>query len=406
MVLVGGVVVLVSQPRVTGNKAGVIGQSRNSSAVTRNPNTLVSGFQVRAAGRNAFEISKTEVQISKIERGRTPQERLKTRKLVVRALSPKLCVSDITKLTNMAEVDNYDISKDAHMQEHALLAVLKFAETFDMVAIFMIPNHFTLHDSTSPGLATSMSNLLVDWKTAAESDVLAWQEFILRFGSSEELESNNWMEETLYLSMESTLKAEVLSDVQDVPHHQRGAVTLFYKTVKRVCLRNQEARDLLLTWIKEFDILNFPNQDVSKACLAVKAIVRSIGEHDLPTNTVRCLLSGMSNATNPSFKQVCATNEAMLSNSLYQRQLGTISQMEHIKSVMTDLELKYLELRGGKKWDGVGHEPVAFFAGNKEDLDQARSEYDGHARALAARGEKPVPFNEWVKTAFCHGCGE
>lgn len=387
----------------TSSKGGANGRGRGAS---RYPNILTSGFQVRPQSRSEFEISKTEVQISKSGRGVTPQERLKTRKLVVRALSPKLSVSDITTLTNMSEVDNYDISKDAHMQEHALLAVGKFAQTFDMMGIFMIPNHFTLHDPSSTGLATRMTNILDDWKDVNEADVLAWQEFILRYGSSEDLESNNWMEDTLYLSMEQSLKSEVLSDVQDVPKLQRGAVTLFYLVVKRVFLRNQEARDLLITWIKEFDLLNFPNQNVSKACLAFKAIVRSVGEKDLPSNTVRCLLTGMSNATNANFKQVCATNEAMLSNSLYQKQLGTITTMDHLRSVMTDLELKYLELCGGKKWEGIGHEPVAFFAGNKEDLGKARSEYDGHTRALAARGEKPLPFNEWVKTAYCHGCGE
>lgn len=386
------------------NNAGAKG--RGSGVTSRNPNILTSGFQVRPASRTEFEISKTEVQISKIGRGSTPQERLKTRKLVVRALSPKLSVCDITTLTNMSEVDNYDISKDAHMQEHALLAVGKFAQTFDMMGIFMIPNHFTLHDPSSTGLATRMTNILDDWKDVNEVDVFAWQEFILRFGSSEDLESNNWMEDTLYLSMEQSLKSEVLSDVQDVPKLQRGAVTLFYLVVKRVFLRNQEARDLLITWIKEFDLLNFPNQNVSKACLAFKAIVRSVGEKDLPSNTVRCLLTGMSNATNANFKQVCATNEAMLSNSLYQRQLGTLTTVDHLKAVMTDLERKYLELCGGKKWEGIGHEPVAFFAGDKEELGKARSEYDGHARALAARGEKPLPFNEWVKTAFCHGCGK
>ena len=395
-----------SKPASTGgnnsNKAGVIGQGRNSSGVTRKPNILVSGLQVRPSGRSAFEISKTEVQISKYGRGRTPQERLKTRKLVVRTLSPKLAMSDITKLTNTAEVDNYDISKDAHMQEHALLAISKYAQTFDMAAIFMIPNHFTLHDSLSPQQASSMTNLLDHWKEVDEVDVFAWQEFILRYGSAEDLESNNWMEETLYLSMEQSLKADVLSEMQDVAHHQRGAVSLFFVAVKRVCMRNQEARDLLQTWIKEFSILNFANQDVSKACTAFKAVVRSIGEKDLPDNTVRCLLGGMAHATNPSFKQVCATNEAMLSSSLYQRQLGTVTIMEHVKSVMNDLEIKYLALVGGKKWDGVGHEPVAFLA----DKDALKTEYDGQARALAARGEKILPFNEWVKTANCHYCGE
>ena len=77
--------------------------------------------------------------------------------------------------------------------------------------------------------------------------------------------------------------------------------------------------------------------------------------------------------------------------------------MEHTFSVLRDLEVKYLELLGAKEWDGIGHDASAFKAGLSKDVQDSYDE----ARALAvSRGERVLPFSEWVKTATCHQCGE
>ena len=82
------------------------------------------------------------------------------------------------------------------------------------------------------------------------------------------------MRETLLLSMEPTLKAAVLSDLQDVPAQQRGAVIVFYMAIRRVAVCNQEAHDLLIDWIKTFDVRAFANQNVSKAALGLMDYIK------------------------------------------------------------------------------------------------------------------------------------
>ncbi len=67
--------------------------------------------------------------------------------------------------------------------------------------------------------------------------------------------------------------------------------------------------------------------------------------------------------------------------------------------VLNNLENTYLELVGGKQWQGIGH------AG----MDQGSSFYttkeEKEARVLAAKNR--VPWEEWVEIhAVCHHCGE
>ena len=366
--------------------------------------TLSSGLTIRTVRRTAFEIRRTEVQISKgIGRGKTPYERLKTRQHVVRALEPQIAMSGMTKLDSMSELATYDIADDVLLLEQTLLAIQKFARTFDMESIFIIPNVFDICDPLSPHQATCMSNLLTDWVTADLNTVLCWQEFLLAYGSAEDIESNNWMEETLYLSMEADLKAEVISDMQDVHVLQRGAVTLFYMTLRRVAIRHDHMSD----WVKTFDLCAFANQNVSRAALSFKAVVRMIGERDLPPNTVHCLLSGMSQATNASFKQLCIATDSMNSIFSFKRKLGSIGTMEHTFSVLRDLEDRYVELLYAKSWEGIGHEVSACLAGGTPTI-MSGSSVNGQVdiRPKNEGTKHASSFTDWVKTKYCHHCGE
>jgi hypothetical protein len=69
-----------------------------------------------------------------------------------------------------------------------------------------------------------------------------------------------------------------------------------------------------------------------------------------------------------------------------------------------DLENKYQELIGGKKWAGVGHTGLLqgfLFKVSTEDPEQEIQ--DAHAYATI----KKIPFEEWCKKyAICHHCGK
>jgi hypothetical protein len=52
-----------------------------------------------------------------------------------------------------------------------------------------------------------------------------WQEFLLGYGTETELESDNWLDDVLQLSMEKTLRSELESDLNSIPKHQCGSIT-------------------------------------------------------------------------------------------------------------------------------------------------------------------------------------
>ncbi len=52
--------------------------------------------------------------------------------------------------------------------------------------------------------------------------------------------------------------------------------------IKRMVVRNQEAKDVLETYLKTFHIAAFPGENVPIACLRLKAIAWALGNNDLP----------------------------------------------------------------------------------------------------------------------------
>ncbi len=151
----------------------------------------------------------------------------------------------------------------------------------------MIPQGVDLSKPHHVLKATNFKDAIEDWQDLSDNNYLEWQEFLLRHSTELELESDNWLDDVLHLSMEKTLCSEIESDLSSIPKHQRGSVTTLCCIIKQMVMRNQEARDALKTYIKTFDITKFPGENVSTACLCLKAVACALGDKDLPTNAVR-----------------------------------------------------------------------------------------------------------------------
>jgi hypothetical protein len=166
-------------------------------------------------------------------------------------------------------------------------------------------------------------------------------------------------------------------------------------------VRNQEARDALGNYIKDFDITKFPGENVPTACLRLKAVARALGAKDLPTNTIRRILEGFGKSSTTSFNEFCTSQIALRRGSFYDKLMHSSSLQTQLNDVLNDLEATYLDLVGGKLWAGVNASPTkAAFVG-KYSIDNEINE----AKALANR--KKLPFDEWVKMyAECHECGK
>ncbi len=81
--------------------------------------------------------------------------------------------------------------------------------------------------------------------------------------------------------------------------------------IKRMVVRNQEAKDALERYLKTFVITAFPGENVLIACLRLKAVAQALGNNDLPKNIVRTVLEGFSKSSTDTFNEVCKSKIAM-----------------------------------------------------------------------------------------------
>jgi hypothetical protein len=95
--------------------------------------------------------------------------------------------------------------------------------------------------------------------------------------------------------METTLQAKVESDIVSIPKQQCGSITTLRCIIKWMVMKNQEAKDALKSYIREFNITKLPGENVPTACLCLKAIARALGDDNLPSNTIRKVLEDLVN---------------------------------------------------------------------------------------------------------------
>jgi hypothetical protein len=202
--------------------------------------------------------------------------------------------------------------------------------------------------------------------------------------------------------MEKTLRAEVESDIVSIPKGQCGSVSTLRCIIKRMVMKNQEAKDALENYIRDFDITKFPGENVPTACLRLNAIARALGDSNLPSNTIRKILEGFNKSSTKSFNDFCSSQIALRRGSIYADIMKKSSLQSQLSILLGDIEATYLDLVGGNKWEGITASPPAssFIASpTNDDIDER------DARALAAKAD--MPWDEWVrKFAECHYCGK
>ena len=271
-----------------------------------------------------------------------------------------------------------------------------------MMSILRIPQGVDFSQPQQVATASSFKDAIEDWKDIDDKTYHKWQEFILTYSTSTEIESDNWLDKVLYLSMEKTLRAEVESDITRIPLHQRGSLTTLRCIIKRMVIKNQEAKDALGNYIRSFDITKFPGENVPTACLRLKAVATSLGENDLPSNIIRKTLEGFGKSSTTEFNDFCSSQIALRRSSFYTDLMRGSSLLVQLNNLLEDLEVTYLALVGGDKWSGIIATPSTSAFVNEVHDDQ---EVEDDARALAAKSN--IPWEEWVKKyAKCHYCGK
>ena len=82
-------------------------------------------------------------------------------------------------------------------------------------------------------------------------------------------------------------------------------------------VKNQEAKDALESYIKDFNITNFPGENVPSACLRLKAVAKALGNDALPSNVIRKVLDGFAKSSTKAFNEVCSSQIAMRRATFY-----------------------------------------------------------------------------------------
>ncbi len=265
--------------------------------------TFASSFQVTSAlclGDQTFE----KVVLCKDDQGDTPIARQKTREKVVRAIKPEITTCNICRIITSDDEGSYNVASNAISSQTIMNGIKQYVVQYNMISIIMIPKGVSsLLTPASITSTTVWMNGIEDYDKIKDGNYAVWQVFILHHGSDVEVESDAWLESTLLLSMESTLQAEVESDLKSLPVNQRGVLTMLRFIIKHMVIRNQEVWDALEEYIKMFDICNFPGENFPIACLKLKAVV-TVLDDKLQLNAVCTLLEGFARASTKSFLSV------------------------------------------------------------------------------------------------------
>jgi len=102
-------------------------------------------------------------------------------------------------------LSSFDVATDALSWQTHLQNIHKYCVQYDMLSILSIPVGVDYSDPNNVLTHTEYKDAIEDWQELDDDDYFKWQEFLLRYSSVTEVESDAWLEDTLQLSLEKTL---------------------------------------------------------------------------------------------------------------------------------------------------------------------------------------------------------
>ncbi len=133
---------------------------------------------------------------------------------MVRALKPEISAGNISRILTRNNKAQLDVASNDLSWQSILEYLKHYCIQYNMNPILMIPQGVDFKNPENVSRAHEFFNAIDDWHKLENKDYCQWQEFVLLYGSSVEVESDNWLEETLLLSMETTLCSKVESDMR------------------------------------------------------------------------------------------------------------------------------------------------------------------------------------------------
>ena len=383
----------------------------------------VTGVSLRNTPRKEDELLQTSVfGVKKEERGKTQGQRIKSRaNILIQAPRNILSPNNIATLLNTEDADNFDVGEEQQGIQSKMYEAHQYFQNYDLASIFTVPIKINLNDKSCMDPDHPKINLLTDYHNKMLQGqmgiklickYLDWAELWL---SEEDLESVSIATSALSKMMNSALTELVISDLQQVEQKYHSAPMKLLFAIQRITVCNQAAIDALQNYVRVFDIRSFPGQDVTLAITRILAVVRMLGNTNLPENVFELILGGFSHSSSDTFNSSAIMLRTSVSSSILGRDIfnDRSNAIQTIQTMCTDLERLYLGEKTSNKWPGIGQQGSSSFvvqpgdaARNDED-DRLREEYNIYkAEFPSNRRSRALPFEEWIKTAKCNNCGE
>ncbi len=278
---------------------------------------LKSGVKITLTSRVDSKIGGTTVILWKKERGKDAILHKKTCNKFVQALKPEISPGNISQILTSTNADEYDVANELISYQAIMNSIHPFCIQYDLDFLLRILVNVDLSQPLQVAKATRFLNAINNWQQLDNKMYFEWQEFIIRYRTKDKLGSNSWLEDTLLISMNKHLWSEIESDMSGFPKQKQGAITMLQCIIKRMVVKTQEAKDALESYIKEFDITQFPGENIPSACLWLKAVSKALGNEDLPSNVIRMVLEVFAKSSTKAFNNVCSSQIAMSEEEQY-----------------------------------------------------------------------------------------
>jgi hypothetical protein len=144
---------------------------------------------------------------------------------IIKSLETKITAGNLSHVLTSVDANYHDIAADAISWQSILKSIHLFCTQYNMTSLIMIPQGIDLSKPQHVTKATSFKDTIEDWQYFSNKDYFEWQDLLLRHSTELKLQSNNWLDDVLHLSMEKTLCSEVESDLNSVSKNQRGSIT-------------------------------------------------------------------------------------------------------------------------------------------------------------------------------------
>ncbi len=180
-----------------------------------------TGLALRANPRpdEFVNYENNRIIVPRDKRGNTDKDKVKMHEVCTEGITPPITRGNIAKLLTSTDA-SYGIASDAAQWQAALSNIWDHVVRFDYSHIVFIPTSFDSANPNSFGNNSTFINAVLDHDQLTDNHYFSWQTLIRRFGQREELQSDGWLKDKLKNSLDPGLKAEVMSDFNELPSTQ------------------------------------------------------------------------------------------------------------------------------------------------------------------------------------------